>query len=63
MEPPAGGVGVLGPDHFIAKDGLRCLALLLCLAGAASAAPPKAVINGPTTGTAGQLLTLDASQS
>jgi hypothetical protein len=39
------------------------LLVLICLAGAASAAAPKAVINGPTTGTAGELLTLDASQS
>lgn len=33
------------------------------LSASAVAAPPKAVINGPTTGTAGELLTLDASQS
>jgi hypothetical protein len=39
------------------------LLVCLALAGAASAAAPKAVINGPTTGTAGELLTLDASGS
>lgn len=70
FEPPGGGV--LGPDEFVEKYRLPnppptttigCLALLLCLAGSANAAPPKAVINGPTTGTAGELLTLDASQS
>lgn len=43
--------------------------LLIAGVGSAStattafAATPKAVINGPTTGTAGELLTLDASQS
>jgi hypothetical protein len=41
----------------------KSLLVLCCLAGAASAAAPKAVINGPTTGTAGELLTLDASGS
>jgi hypothetical protein len=39
------------------------LLVLCCLAGAASAAAPKAIINGPVTGTAGELLTLDASGS
>jgi hypothetical protein len=68
MEPPAGGVGVLESGLFVEKTPsgattIGCIALLLCLAGAANAAPPKAVINGPTTGTAGELLTLDASQS
>lgn len=39
--------------------------LLVCFAivGTSYAAAPKAVINGPTTGTAGELLTLDASGS
>jgi hypothetical protein len=37
--------------------------VLCCLAGTSYAAAPKAVINGPTTGTAGELLTLDASGS
>ncbi len=40
-----------------------CFALILGLAATASAAPPKAFINGPSTGTPGELLTLDASQS
>jgi len=71
MEPPAGGVGRVEPlpggltatKTPSGATTIGCLALLLCLAGVASAAPPKAVINGPTTGTAGELLTLDASQS
>jgi hypothetical protein len=68
MEPPAGGVGVLESGLFVEKTPsgattIGCFALLLCLAGVSNAAPPKAVINGPTTGTAGELLTLDASQS
>jgi len=39
--------------------------LVVCFAivGTSYAAAPKAVINGPTTGTAGELLTLDASGS
>ena len=41
----------------------RMLLVFLSLGGIASAAAPKAVINGPTTGTAGELLTLDASGS
>jgi hypothetical protein len=41
----------------------RLLLVFLSLGGIASAAAPKAVINGPTTGTAGELLTLDASGS
>jgi hypothetical protein len=41
----------------------KSLLVFLSIAGAASAAAPKAVINGPTTGTAGELLTLDASGS
>lgn len=36
---------------------------VLCLCGAAQAAGVKAIINGPTTGVAGELLTLDASAS
>jgi hypothetical protein len=41
----------------------KSLLVFLSIASAASAAAPKAVINGPTTGTAGELLTLDASGS
>jgi len=41
----------------------KSLLVLCCLAGSASAAAPKAIINGPVTGTAGELLTLDASGS
>ena len=72
MEPPAGGVGRRveplpgGMTATTTPSGatmIGCLALILGLAATASAAPPKAVINGPTTGTAGELLTLDASQS
>lgn len=74
MEPPAGGVGRVEPlpGGMVAEQTASgattigrasCLALILGLAATASAAPPKAVINGPTTGTAGELLTLDASQS
>lgn len=36
---------------------------VLCLCGAAQGAGVKAIINGPTTGVAGELLTLDASAS
>lgn len=46
-----------------AGNPLLPLIAFLLIAGTASAAAPKAVINGPTTGTAGELLTLDASQS
>lgn len=46
-----------------AGNPLVPLIAFLLIAGTASAASPKAVINGPTTGTAGELLTLDASQS
>lgn len=66
MEPPAGGVGVAEVAVTHTPRGtieIGVIVLILCLAGSASAAPPKAVINGPTTGTAGELLTLDASQS
>ena len=52
---PAAGLSSAVPPLLIA-------CCLLC-AGSASAAAPKAVINGPTTGTAGELLTLDASGS
>lgn len=37
--------------------------LALLIPAALDAAPPRAVINGPTTGVPGELLTLDASQS
>lgn len=78
MEPPAGGVGVADVPVTRLEPGIPGVPLtrrrngnieigvllaFLCLAATASAAPPKAVINGPTTGTAGELLTLDASQS
>lgn len=39
------------------------LLVFLSIGAVASAAAPKAIINGPTTGTAGELLTLDASGS
>jgi hypothetical protein len=74
MEPPAGGVGVpeaLGGGMYATQTPsgakvigtMGCVLVLLSLCGTVIAAPPKAVINGPTTGTAGELLTLDASQS
>lgn len=71
MDPPAGGVGRVDslPGGMTAErtasgaTTIGCLALILGLAASASAAPPKAFINGPSTGTPGELLTLDASQS
>lgn len=39
------------------------IAAVLSLAACAQAAPPRAIITGPTTGTPGEFLTLDASTS
>lgn len=74
LEPTAGGVGRVEPlpggmvaerteSGALTIGRASCLALILGLAATASAAPPKAVINGPTTGTPGEILYLDASQS
>lgn len=71
MEPTGGGVGRVEPlpggmTATKTPSGatmIGCLALILGLAGVANAASPKAIINGPTTGTPGEILYLDASQS
>lgn len=52
----------LAGDETVVR-GLLLAAAVLSLAACAAAAPPRAIITGPTTGTPGEFLTLDASTS
>ena len=63
--PPSPRLHVL---RDLADDGsvprvVLMLAAVLSLAACANAAPPRAIITGPNTGTPGEFLTLDASTS
>lgn len=61
--PPSPRLQVL---RDLADDSPRVVLLIaavLSLAACANAAPPRAIITGPTTGTPGEFLTLDASTS
>jgi hypothetical protein len=78
MEPPAGGVGVADVPVTRLEPGIPGVPLtrvrngnieigvllaFLCLAATASAAPPKAFIQGAEPATSGEICVLDASGS